>query len=194
MVRPSSFFEQVLSAYSTAHGLRYVALRYFNAAGAHASGLAGEIHSPDTHLIPLLIKAPLRTGPALTIFGRNHDTPGGTCVRDYIHVSDIGLAHVLALEYLVSGGGSTSVYLGTGEGPSVKELMAAWAALAESMFRMSSRLLVQAIPRLSTPIPAEPRKCSAGPPSATSTRFSPQRGTGNRNWRLQSINGEKEIT
>lgn len=120
------FFERVLSAYSVAHGLRYVALRYFNAAGAHASGLVGEIHDPETHLIPLMLKAVLRTAPRLKVFGSDFNTPDGTCIRDYIHVSDLGLAHVLALEYLASGGESLSMNLGTGKGTSIKELMDAF--------------------------------------------------------------------
>ena len=123
------FFERVLSAYSAAHGLRYVALRYFNAAGAHANGLIGEIHDPETHLIPLLLKAVLRTAPPLKVFGNNLDTPDGTCIRDYIHVSDLGSAHVLALEYLANGGGSISMNLGTGRGTSIKELIDAFHRL-----------------------------------------------------------------
>jgi UDP-glucose 4-epimerase len=123
------FFEQVLSAYGVAHGLCYVALRYFNAAGAHPSGLVGEVHDPETHLVPLLLKAALRVGPPLTIFGNDHDTPDGTCIRDYIHVSDLGSAHVLALEYLARGGESMSLNLGTGNGTSIKELMNAFRRL-----------------------------------------------------------------
>jgi UDP-glucose-4-epimerase GalE len=117
------FFERVLSAYSASHGLRYVALRYFNAAGAHTSGLIGEVHDPETHLIPLLLKAVLQTAPPLKIFGKDVGTPDGTCVRDYIHVSDLSSAHVLALEYLARGGESISINLGTGKGTSIKELI-----------------------------------------------------------------------
>jgi UDP-glucose-4-epimerase GalE len=123
------FFERVLSAYSAANGLRYVALRYFNAAGAHASGLIGEVHDPETHLIPLVLKAVLRTAPPLKVFGNDLDTPDGTCIRDYIHVSDLGSAHVLALEYLANGGQSISMNLGTGRGTSIKELMDAFRRL-----------------------------------------------------------------
>jgi UDP-glucose-4-epimerase GalE len=117
------FLERVLSAYSASHGLRYVALRYFNAAGAHASGLIGEVHDPETHLIPLVLKAVLHTAPPVKVFGNNVDTPDGTCIRDYIHVSDLGSAHVLALEYLTNGGESISMNLGTGKGTSIRELM-----------------------------------------------------------------------
>ena len=119
------FFERVLSAYSVSHGLRYVALRYFNAAGAHHSGLVGEVHDPETHLIPLALKAILRTAPPLRIFGKDLDTPDGTCIRDFVHVSDLGAAHVLALEYLADGGRSLSLNLGTGKGTSIKELIQA---------------------------------------------------------------------
>lgn len=117
------FLERALAAYSAAHELRYVALRYFNAAGAHADGSIGEIHTPETHLIPLALKAVLGTAPALKVFGRNFDTPDGTCIRDFIHVSDLGRAHALALKYLTGGGDSISLNLGTGRGVSVKELL-----------------------------------------------------------------------
>jgi UDP-arabinose 4-epimerase len=118
------FFERVLSAYGVSHGLRYAALRYFNAAGAHSSGEIGEIHDPETHLIPLALKAILGTAPPLTIFGQDLDTPDGTCIRDFIHVSDLGSAHVLALEHLAAGGASISLNLGTGRGTSILELLA----------------------------------------------------------------------
>lgn len=98
------FFEHALAAYAVSHGLRSVSLRYFNAAGAHASGTIGELHEPETHLIPLTLRAALGTAPPLTIFGRDLNTPDGTCIRDFIHVSDLGEAHVLALEYLARGG------------------------------------------------------------------------------------------
>lgn len=117
------FFERVLSAYSVSHGLGYVALRYFNAAGAHQSGMIGEVHDPETHLIPLALKAALGTAPPLKVFGKDQDTPDGTCVRDFVHVSDLGAAHVLALEYLADGGRSMNLNLGTGRGTSIKELI-----------------------------------------------------------------------
>jgi UDP-glucose-4-epimerase GalE len=117
------FLEWALSAYSASHGLRYVALRYFNAAGAHADGSIGEIHTPETHLIPLALKAVLGSAPPLKVFGRNFDTPDGTCIRDFIHVSDLGSAHARALEYLAGGGDSVSLNLGTGRGVSVAELL-----------------------------------------------------------------------
>jgi UDP-glucose-4-epimerase GalE len=118
------FFEDVLSAYSVAHGLRYVALRYFNAAGAHPNGEIGEIHDPETHLIPLTLKAALGTAPPLTVFGKDLDTPDGTCIRDFIHVSDLATAHTAAVSYLEKGGASTAINLGTGKGTSIAELLA----------------------------------------------------------------------
>jgi UDP-arabinose 4-epimerase len=117
------FFEQVLAAYSVSHGLRYAALRYFNAAGAHPDGTIGEYHNPETHLIPLALKASLGTIPALKVFGEKLDTPDGTCIRDFIHVSDLGTAHVKAVEYLAGGGNSLRANLGTGSGTSIKQLL-----------------------------------------------------------------------
>ena len=117
------FFERVLSAYSVAHGLRYAALRYFNAAGAHPSGRVGEIHTPETHLIPLALRAALNLGPPLTVFGNQLPTPDGTCVRDFIHVCDLADAHLRALNYLAAGGSSLALNLGTGKGTSIAELL-----------------------------------------------------------------------
>lgn len=117
------FFERVLSAYSVSHRLQFAALRYFNAAGAHPSGEIGEIHNPETHLIPLAIRAALGMTPPLTVFGQDLDTPDGTCIRDFIHVADLGSAHVKALEYLARGGTSIQLNLGTGTGTSIKQLM-----------------------------------------------------------------------
>jgi UDP-glucose-4-epimerase GalE len=117
------FFEHVLEAYSHSDGLRYAALRYFNAAGAHPCGEIGEIHDPETHLIPLAIRATLGSTP-LTIYGRNLDTPDGTCIRDFVHVADLASAHLKALEYLAAGGGSTALNLGTGKGTSIAQVLA----------------------------------------------------------------------
>jgi len=119
------FVEHALAAYAVSHRLRSVSLRYFNAAGAHASGSIGELHNPETHLIPLAFRAALGVAPPLQIFGDNLDTPDGTCIRDYIHVSDLGQAHVSALEYLAKGGQTTCLNLGTGQGTSVASLVAA---------------------------------------------------------------------
>jgi UDP-glucose 4-epimerase len=115
--------EHALAAYEGSHGLRYAALRYFNAAGAHRDGTIGEYHEPETHLIPLALKAVAGTKPPLRIFGRDLKTPDGTCIRDFIHVTDLGSAHVRALEYLAKGGGSIRLNLGTGTGTSISQLL-----------------------------------------------------------------------
>ncbi|RMH01814.1 MAG: UDP-glucose 4-epimerase GalE, partial [Planctomycetota bacterium] len=103
----------------------YAALRYFNAAGAEPDGSHGEDHRPETHLVPLAIRAALGQGPPLTVFGDDWDTPDGTCVRDYIHVADLAEAHLAALERLVGGGAAGAWNLGTGRGVSVREVIAA---------------------------------------------------------------------
>jgi UDP-glucose-4-epimerase GalE len=119
------FFERVLNAYSYSNGLRYVALRYFNAAGAYSDNSIGECHDPETHLIPLAFRAALGTLPPLKVFGNNLPTSDGTCIRDYVHVSDLGRAHVKALEYLAAGGVPVSLNVATGIGTSIAELLAA---------------------------------------------------------------------
>jgi len=119
------FFENALEAYATAYGLRYVAFRYFNASGADESGEIGELHDPETHLIPKALQAATGIIPELEIFGSDYPTPDGTCIRDYIHVNDLAEAHALGLEYLAAGGASTSLNLGTGTGNSVNEVIAA---------------------------------------------------------------------
>ncbi|MGH6966314.1 MAG: UDP-glucose 4-epimerase GalE [Phenylobacterium sp.] len=117
--------EWMIAAQCRAYGLRAVALRYFNAAGADPSGLIGEAHDPETHLIPLAIAAALGDGPALTVFGQDFDTPDGTCLRDYVHVTDLAAAHVAALEVELAEGAFEAVNVGTGEGRSVMQVLAA---------------------------------------------------------------------
>lgn len=119
------FFEQALEAYDRAYDFRFASLRYFNAAGADDSGEIGELHDPETHLIPLALRAAAGLGPELQIFGSDYPTPDGTCVRDYIHVNDLASAHVKALELLVEKKPSFAVNLGTGTGASVKEVITA---------------------------------------------------------------------
>jgi UDP-glucose-4-epimerase GalE len=116
-------FERALETYSRAYGLKYVALRYFNAAGADESGEIGELHAPETHLIPLALAAVKGEIPHLSVFGDDYPTPDGTCIRDYIHVNDLADAHAQALEYLHRGGDSIALNLGTGKGSSVKEIV-----------------------------------------------------------------------
>lgn len=106
-----------------AHGLRYVSLRYFNACGAHKSGQIGEAHHPETHLIPLILQVPLGQREQVSIYGDDYDTRDGTCVRDYIHVTDLAQAHILAMEYLQNGGESSIFNLGNGVGFTVKEVI-----------------------------------------------------------------------
>jgi len=119
------FFENALEAYSRAYGMRSARLRYFNAAGADESGETGELHDPETHLIPLALRASMPDGAELNVFGSDYPTPDGTCLRDYIHVSDLADAHVRALQYLEQGGESLALNLGTGRGNSVLEVIQA---------------------------------------------------------------------
>ena len=120
--------EQILRDLSDRHEINQVCLRYFNAAGADRDGEIGEKHIPETHLIPLAIQSALG-GPELKIFGTDFATPDGTAIRDYIHVEDLSRAHVLAVEYLLSGGASDYINLGTGHGISVKEIVLSLEAL-----------------------------------------------------------------
>lgn len=116
-------YEKILESCREAHGLQYISLRYFNAAGADPDGLIGEDHHPETHLIPTVLKALLRKGRKVPIFGTDYDTPDGTCIRDYIHIVDIADAHILALEALHAGEGCDIFNLGNGNGFSVQEII-----------------------------------------------------------------------
>lgn len=116
-------FENILKYYELAYGLRYISLRYFNAAGADPDGLIGEDHNPESHLIPLVLQTALGLREEVEIFGADYDTPDRTCIRDYIHVSDLADAHILALEALSDGCPSTIYNLGNGNGYSVKEVI-----------------------------------------------------------------------
>ncbi|MGE5392043.1 MAG: UDP-glucose 4-epimerase GalE [Deltaproteobacteria bacterium] len=117
--------EEILSWYDQVYGLKHIALRYFNAAGADASGTIGEHHQPETHLIPLVLGAATGIHDRLTIYGDDYLTPDGTCVRDYIHVSDLAAAHMAALNGLEQGRPSGSFNLGNGSGYSVKDVIKA---------------------------------------------------------------------
>lgn len=123
--RSKLMVEQILADYSAAYGMAHVALRYFNAAGADASGEIGERHQPETHVIPLAIQAAMNGGDSFQIFGDDFDTRDGTAVRDYVHVSDLAEAHLRALDYLQAGGASDAFNLGTGIGTTVAEIAAA---------------------------------------------------------------------
>jgi len=117
--------EEMLGQFEVAHGMQSVIFRYFNVAGADPEAQVGEFHDPETHLIPLLIQAIQGRRAALTVFGTDYDTPDGTCVRDYVHVMDLVEAHVLGLRWLLDGKGSRVFNLGTGDGFSVREVLAA---------------------------------------------------------------------
>ena len=120
--RSKLMVEHLLTDYSAAYGLKHVALRYFNAAGADASGLIGERHEPETHVIPLAIKAAMRGDDSFHIFGGAFDTRDGTALRDYVHVMDLADAHRRAVDYLEGGGSPTAINLGTGVGTTVAEI------------------------------------------------------------------------
>jgi UDP-glucose 4-epimerase len=137
--------ELMLRGYAPAYGMGFVALRYFNVAGADPTGRIGEDHSPETHLIPLILQVPLGKRPSIKVFGQDYDTPDGTCIRDYIHVCDLADAHVLALGAIEPG--QVKAYnLGNGEGFSVKEVIDACRTVT------------------GTPIPAEQAERRPGDP------------------------------
>jgi UDP-glucose 4-epimerase len=116
-------FEQMMKDYDEAYGLRYISLRYFNAAGADADGSIGEMHDPETHVIPILLQNILGIRKKFSVFGTNYDTRDGSCIRDYIHVTDLADAHIKAIEYLFEKNESDYFNLGSGEGISVLELI-----------------------------------------------------------------------
>lgn len=135
--------ERMLTQFSRAYGLRYVALRYFNAAGAADDGTIGEDHTPETHLIPLILQAALGQRKSISIFGTDYATPDGTCIRDYIHVTDLADAHCRALDYLAGGGSSQYFNLGSQNGFSVREMI-------ETAKKVTTRdFLVEEAPRRS---------------------------------------------
>ena len=115
--------EKMMGWVGQAHGLKSVALRYFNAAGAHESGTIGEAHGPETHLIPLILQVPNGQREFIGVFGNDYPTKDGTCIRDYIHVSDLAQAHIKAIDYLIAGGESDVFNLGSGQGFTVNEMI-----------------------------------------------------------------------
>ena len=117
--------ERMMNWANKAYGINYAALRYFNACGAHVSGEIGEDHFPETHLIPLVLQVPIGKRPYISIFGNDYNTKDGTCIRDYIHVTDLAKAHILAMDYILNGGKSGSFNLGNGVGFSVEEIIEA---------------------------------------------------------------------
>jgi len=115
--------EKMMKWCDIAYGIKYVALRYFNACGAHPNGIIGELHNPETHLIPLVLQVPLKKRAFISVYGNDYKTNDGTCIRDYIHVLDLADAHIKALEYLARGGVSDYFNLGSGVGFSVLEII-----------------------------------------------------------------------
>jgi UDP-glucose-4-epimerase GalE len=151
------FFENALEAYDRAYGLRYMSLRYFNAAGAEESADIGELHDPETHLIPAALKAVTGEREALELFGSDYPTPDGTCIRDYIHVNDLAEGHVLALKHIERENSSEALNLGTGVGCSVKEVVA-----------MVEEVTGSTVPRRMAPRrPGDPPALVADPSRAT---------------------------
>lgn len=135
--RTKLMFEWALQSYQEAYGLKFMALRYFNAAGASAEGEIGEDHQPETHIIPLLIQTALGQRPEFQIFGQDYATKDGTCIRDYIHVEDLALAHLLALEKLQREGKSAVYNLGLGRGFSNQELVKTVKKISGVDFKIS---------------------------------------------------------
>ena len=115
--------EKMFKWVAEAHGLRYVSMRYFNACGADENGIIGEAHNPESHLIPIILQVPNGKRETISIYGTDYDTPDGTCIRDYIHVTDLAQAHILAVKYLYNGGKSDIFNLGNGVGYSVREVI-----------------------------------------------------------------------
>jgi len=129
--RSKLMVEQMLQDFANAYQQQYVALRYFNAAGADPQARIGEQHNPETHLIPLALQAITGKCPPLQLFGQDYDTPDGTCIRDYIHVDDLASAHILAMNYLINGGDSGVFNIGNGQGYSVNEVIQTASKVAE---------------------------------------------------------------
>jgi UDP-glucose 4-epimerase len=123
--RTKWMMEQILEDFSQAYGLHYIALRYFNAAGCDLHGDLGEGHSPETHLIPIVLDAALGRRESVSLYGIDYDTPDGTCIRDYVHVADLATAHALALDALRDSNGGAVYNLGIGRGYSVREVIEA---------------------------------------------------------------------
>lgn len=125
------FMERMLADFETAHGTRWMSLRYFNAAGSSPEGEIGERHDPEPHLIPRVISAALGHSEAIDIYGTDYPTPDGTCIRDYIHVDDLAKAHILGMEHILAEKSSQALNLGTGQGASVLEIIEGIGRLAE---------------------------------------------------------------
>jgi len=180
------FFENALEAYDRAYGLRHASLRYFNAAGADESGGIGEIHVPETHVIPLALAAAAGFAPEFSIYGNDYPTPDGTCIRDYVHVSDLAEAHVLALEHLLRGRLSLQLNLGTGHGYSIRQVLDAIEEVTENNVPV----------RISPRRPGDPAELVADPSRAkavlgwAATRSLHDMVATAWNWTQQQVAGE----
>jgi UDP-glucose-4-epimerase GalE len=152
------FVERMLRWHASAYGLRYVTLRYFNAAGADPDGELGEDHDPETHIIPLAILTALGQRERLEVFGTDYPTADGTAVRDYVHVCDLARAHVSALEYLMRGGLSEAINIGTGRGVSVREIVQRVEAVSGAKVAVRERSRREGDP---AELVADPRKATA---------------------------------
>ena len=137
--RTKAMVEDILSDYHKAYGLQSFSLRYFNAAGADPAGEIGERHDPETHLIPLILQVASGRRASIAVFGRDYQTPDGTCIRDYIHVNDLAAAHESALHYLVDHGGCHACNLGTGQGYSVQQVIDAVKRLTGCTIKIEDR-------------------------------------------------------
>jgi UDP-glucose-4-epimerase GalE len=166
--------EKMLQDFGEAYGMRHVALRYFNAAGADPEGELGEAHDPETHLIPSALLTAAQVTPSLHVYGADYPTADGTCVRDYVHVSDLADAHVLALRYLLTGGESCSLNLGSGHGVSVR-----------SVIEAARRVTGQPIPTV-----LDPRR-AGDPPALYASGAAAQRVLG---WRPRHTDLEEIVT
>lgn len=129
--------EKMMKWCDQAYGITWVALRYFNACGAHENGIIGELHNPETHLIPLILQVPLKQRESIYVFGDDYETKDGTCIRDYIHVNDLADAHIRALQYLYDGNPSDVFNLGNGEGYSVLEIINAAKEVTQLPIQMT---------------------------------------------------------
>lgn len=168
--RTKLVIEHMLSDFSAAYGLRYVALRYFNAAGAAEGGFIGEDHNPETHLIPLILKAAQGVRDHVAVFGTDYPTKDGTCVRDYIHVTDLADAHVLAMRYLLDGGESNIFNLGSETGFSVREMIETAKAVTGVDFKVTEETRRAGDPAVLIASSAKCKKILGWHPTHSSTK------------------------
>ena len=168
--RTKLVIEHMLSDFSAAYGLRYVALRYFNAAGAAEGGAIGEDHNPETHLIPLILKAAQGVRDHVAVFGTDYPTKDGTCIRDYIHVTDLADAHVLAMRYLLDGGESNVFNLGSETGCSVREMIETAKAVTGVDFKVTEEARRAGDPAVLIASSAKCKKILGWHPTHSSTK------------------------